>query len=66
MNLMMKRYIALDRHGMGGGGKLPGKAAGLPVLLFYPIEYLVFYAIGVCVLMVVLILLAARWMVGLQ
>ncbi|MCM2398149.1 hypothetical protein NBH19_18935 [Rhizobium sp. S95] len=66
MNLMMRRYIALDRHGMGGVGKLPGKAAGLPALLFYPIEYLVFYAIGVCVLMVVLILLAARWMVRLQ
>ncbi|PZU89485.1 MAG: hypothetical protein DI528_02110 [Shinella sp.] len=66
MNLMMKRYIALDRNGMGGADKRSGKTAGLPALLFYPIEYLIFYAIGLCVLIVVLLLLATRWMVRLH
>lgn len=66
MNLMTRRYIALDRHGMGEADKSSGKPAGLPALLFYPIEYLIFYAVGLCVLMIVMLLLAARWMVRLQ
>ncbi|MCJ7997678.1 hypothetical protein J5N58_24110 [Rhizobium cremeum] len=59
MNLITRRYLALDRHGMGGP-RTSGSTSRFFALFLHPLEYVVFYAVGLAVLTLVLSLLIAR------